>query len=125
MWIYYNTNPMGKQVGDCVIRAITKALNISWVEAYLNVCIQGLLMGDMPSNNAVWGAFLQKRGFRKKLFFGNYPDNYSVADFCQDHPEGVFVVAVHNHVLTVVDGDYYDSWQSENENPIYFFEREE
>ena len=53
------------------------------------------------------------------------PDCYTVEDFCQEHPKGTFVVAVSGHVLTVVDGDAYDSWNSLAENPIYYFEREE
>ena len=28
MWIEYNPNPTGKQVGDCSIRAIAKALDV-------------------------------------------------------------------------------------------------
>lgn len=27
MWVKYNPNPAGRQVGDCAVRALTKALN--------------------------------------------------------------------------------------------------
>ena len=30
MWVKYNPNPAGRQVGDCAVRALTKALNIDW-----------------------------------------------------------------------------------------------
>jgi hypothetical protein len=53
------------------------------------------------------------------------PDCYTVEDFCQEHPNGTFVVATHGHVLAVIDGNYYDSWDSGQENPIYYFERED
>lgn len=30
MWRQYNPNPKGLLVGDCVIRAISKALGMTW-----------------------------------------------------------------------------------------------
>ena len=48
---------------------------------------------------------------------------YTVEDFCIDHPHGVYVLGCDGHVLTVVDGLYYDSWDSGGEVPIYYWER--
>lgn len=39
MYIYFNNNPSGRSVGDCAIRAISKALDIDWEDAnrpYMN-----------------------------------------------------------------------------------------
>lgn len=124
-WIKYNANPMGKQVGDCTVRAITKATGDSWEKAYSGIAVQGFLMCDMPSNNGVWGAYLKRKGYRRKMLPPTCPDCYTVEDFCRDHPKGTYIVAVHGHVLAVQDGNYYDSWESGQENPIYYFEREE
>ena len=41
MFIEYNVNPADKKVGDCVIRALTKALGMTWEEVYLALCLQG------------------------------------------------------------------------------------
>lgn len=41
MYIEYNVNPADKKVGDCVIRALTKALGMTWEEVYLALCLQG------------------------------------------------------------------------------------
>lgn len=38
MYIYYNPNPSGKQVGDCVIRGISKVTGQNWDETYLDIC---------------------------------------------------------------------------------------
>lgn len=124
-WIRYNPNPAGKHVGDCAIRAVTKAIGESWEDAYCGILIHGFAMCDMPSNNGVWGAYLRKKGFARKMLSNECPDCYTVKDFCVDHPQGTYVVAVSGHVLTIVDGDYYDSWDSGNESPIYYFERNE
>lgn len=55
MFSFYNPNPTGKNVGDCAVRALSKALGQDWLVTYLGICIQGALAGDMPSANAVWG----------------------------------------------------------------------
>ena len=124
-WRMHNPNPEGRHVGDCTVRAITRATGESWVEAYTGIALQGLIMCDMPSNNGVWGAYIRRKGFKKKAIPDECPDDYTVEEFCQDHPKGIFIVAVDGHVLTVVDGDYFDSWDSGREIPIYYFEREE
>ena len=38
MWVRCNPNPLGKETGDCVIRAIAVATNQSWREAYWALC---------------------------------------------------------------------------------------
>ena len=51
---HFNNNPKHKHnVGDCVIRAVSKALHVSWETAYIDMVMQGYLMADMPSSNAV------------------------------------------------------------------------
>lgn len=123
MYKYYNPNPKGKQVGDCTVRALTKALNKSWEDAYSGISVQGFVAFDMPSANSVWGSYLRQNGFQRKIIPDSCPDCYTVKDFCREHPKGTFVVALHGHVVAVQDGDYYDSWDSGEETPIYYFER--
>ena len=44
MWTPYNPNPHGKLVGDCTVRAISRLVNKSWHETYLDLCLFGMLM---------------------------------------------------------------------------------
>lgn len=125
MWIKFNENPQGKQVGDCVIRAVSKALNQSWEETYIDLALQGLLMGDMPSANAVWGAYLKSKGFERSVIPNTCPDCYTVKDFCNDNQDGVYILGIGTHTVTVIDGDFYDSWNSGNETPLYYWKRKE
>ena len=104
MWIKFNENPQGKQVGDCVIRAVSKALNQSWEETYIDLALQGLLMGDMPSANAVWGAYLKSKGFERSVIPNTCPDCYTVRDFCNDNQDGVYILGIGTHTVTVIDG---------------------
>ncbi len=55
MWVRCNPNPLGKQVGDCAIRAIAIATDKSWRNAYDDLCQLGGIRADLPHGNAVWG----------------------------------------------------------------------
>lgn len=120
----FNPNPRAAKVGDCAVRAVAKALGISWYEAYTLLVAEGLEQCDMPSANNVWGAVLRKNGFRRAAIPAECPDCYTVRDFIQEYPAGTYVVALKNHVVTVCDGELYDTWDSMDENPIYFWRRE-
>lgn len=123
MFICYNANPLGKQVGDCVIRAISKATNQDWTKTYADIALQGYMLYDMPSANHVWAAYLRKKGFVRHVIPENCPDCYSVKDFCNEHTEGTYLLALDKHVVAVVDGDYFDTFDSGDEAVIYYFER--
>lgn len=124
MWIEFNPNPKGIRVGDCSVRAICKAIGERWETAFARIALEGFIMGDMPSSDAVWGNVLRRNGFERKTIPNTCPDCYTAEDFCRDNPRGTFVLAFGGHVATVVDGDLYDSWDSRNEIPIYFYAEE-
>ncbi len=45
-YVFYNPNPDGQFVGDCVVRAISKLFNYSWERAYSEVVLQGHSIQD-------------------------------------------------------------------------------
>ena len=120
-FIFYNPNPSNKSVGDCVVRAVSKALNIDWYDSYGLLCERGRIMNDMPNANAVWGDLLKTYGFKKFMTPNSCPNCYTVLDFCIDHPRGKYVLATGSHVLTCEDGFYFDSWDSGFEPIIYYY----
>lgn len=121
MFIQYNPNPKNHRVGDCVIRACCKALDDGWEQVYMDICLKGFSMADMPSSNAVWGAYLKSRGFTRQFLEDTCPECYTLREFCMDHSRGLYVVQTGNHVVTVLDGNYFDTWDSGDEIPIYFW----
>lgn len=123
MWRKFNPNPRGCSVGDCAIRAISAATGRPWESAFAGLMLEGFLLGDMPSANRVWGAYLERQGFSKFLVKAGLADFYTVSDFARDHPDGVYVLGCSGHVLTIIDGDWWDSWDSGHECPIYFWQR--
>lgn len=123
MYIYYEPNPVRSGAIDCSVRAISKALDISWEKAYAMLSVNGFLMGNIQAADEVWGSILRQNGFKRNLVPNDCPDCYSVAEFCEEYPIGVFVVKSENHVATVIDGDLYDSWDSSDKTVIYYWER--
>lgn len=124
-WREFNPNPEGVRVGDCAVRACCKATGKPWESVFCALSFEGYMRGDMPSANHVWGAFLRRCGFARHVIPNECPDGYTVEDFCRDHPRGLYVLAISGHVVAAEDGDWYDSWDSGREIPVYYWTREE
>lgn len=123
MYRYFNPNPCGRNTSDCAIRAIAKALGIDWKTAYTMLCEEGREMCELPNANSVWGAVLKKEGFIKRVISCGFPNCYTINEFCEDHPRGTYVLGTGTHVVTAIDGDYFDSWESGEEIPCYYWYR--
>ena len=125
MWKEYNPNPRGNQrAGDCVIRAIAKATGYDWEKIYSELSIYGYSLGDWGNSNGVWDAYLRSTGFKRYVLPNTCPLCYTVADFTTDNPIGTYILGTGKHAVTVVDGEYYDSWNSGEEMPIYYYTKE-
>lgn len=125
MWIKFSPNPHGGSVGDCAVRAVAAATGQSWEQAYIGLALTGFALGDMPSANRTWGAYLQKHGFKRRLVEADCTTCYTVADFAREYPNGVYVLGCSGHVLAVVNGDWLDSWDSGAECLIYYWYKED
>lgn len=123
MWRYFNPNPAGLHVGDCTIRAICAATGLSWYAVHDELCQLSRRMADMPSADRVWWELLKKHGFTRRRVIDRCPDCYTVADFASDHPAGVYVLGPREHAVAVINGEYWDSWDSGETVPLYCFER--
>ena len=125
MYEYYEPNPVRTGAIDCTTRALSKALDISWEQAYVMKSLNGFLMGNETVADEVWGSILRERGFRRQIVPDTCPQCYTVEQFCADHPRGTFVVKSEDHVATVKDGILYDSWPSQNKIVIYYWYRKD
>ncbi len=123
-YIYFCNNPRNRcTIGDCVIRALSVALDKPWDEIYIDLVTEGYYIKDLPSANAVWGSYLYSKGFTKKSIPNRY--SYTVEEFCIDHPQGTYVVGTGTHAVAVVSGDIYDTWNSSEEDVSFYWERED
>lgn len=118
-YVPYNANPDKNRVGDCTIRAISAITGKCWEEVYIGIAIIGYLMHDMPSADSVWGEYLKRQGFARY----NLPDDLSVRDFCNIAPYDEYLLAIPGHLVYVSNGKYYDTWDSGDEIPNYYWQR--
>ena len=121
MWIKCNPNPLGKQTSDCVVRAIAIATDAGWRRVYRDLCDLGDIECEMPNANVVWGLHLLDLGAKQFLLPESCPQCITVRAFCEKYPTGIYVIGTGNHAVAVIDGDYYDAWDSGNEIPSYFW----
>lgn len=122
-WVSYNANPQHRRVGDCTVRAISKVLGQDWYKTYFGTAIEGAIQCDMPSANQVWGAYLRSQGFQRHLTPDDRWEDYTVEVFCEEHPEGTYLLALDSHVVAAIDGCFYDTWDSGGEVVNYYWER--
>lgn len=120
MYVHYNPNPNGATVGDCVVRALCKALKMDWDKCYGEVVAYGYWLKDMPSANRVWGKLLSDKCYKRSVC----DCDCTVKEFCEQHLNGTFILAIQGHTVCVVDGCYYDSWDSGREVPLYYWQKE-
>lgn len=121
MWRYANPNPCGKQVPDCVIRAICIATNRDWYRVYDELCQVGREECSVPNADAVWGKYLYMMGFEPFLLRKSCPRCTTIRAFCEEYPKGVYIIGTGSHAVAVINGDYYDSWDSGEEIPSFFW----
>lgn len=120
MYIHFNGNPCSKNIGDCVIRAISIVTGFSRYKVYAGLCLQGYPCTIWGNNNAVWADYLRYLGFKRYAVYGEQ----TVSEFASNHPTGRFVIGTGSHAVAVVDGDIIDSWDSSQEIVQYYFKKE-
>lgn len=123
-WIYYNPNPTGAKVGDCVIRAISAATKQDWDTTYTGLTFQGYALKDMPSSNRVWGEYLFSKGFDRWSFPKNCPNCITVGEFADEYPDGIYVIGTGSHAVAILQGNVFDNWDSRGQIVDYVFYKE-
>jgi len=124
-WVEFNPNP-GKntKASDCTIRAYCAAEKLSWDEAF---DIAGQIAKDnawMPNDKAlVEKIIIDKFGYEmcklekdeKKMTVNEFAIKYNI---------GTYLVMVARHLVAVVDGQYYDSWDSGDKKVSKYFAKD-
>ena len=124
-FIQYNQHPYNSNMDDCVLRAIATFYGITWEEAFLMVAMQGYNMKIYPTNrNDVWGTMLHEQGCEFSYINFSCPNCVTVKKFADDHPRGHYILGTTTHVIAVINGNYYDTWDSGEEYPVYYFKKE-
>lgn len=121
MWVKANPNPQNNEVPDCVVRALSIAFNEDWYQIYDDLCAMGRYDCNMPSADAVWGHYLKLRGCEPFTLPSSCPRCTTIRLFTRYYPRGIYIIGTGGHAVAVIDGNYFDSWDSGNEVPTFFW----
>ena len=118
---YYQPNKkdLKDKYGDCVIRALTKALNMEWLQVFDEMQPISREM-QVPFNcRPCYEKYIESKGL-KYIGISNKKGTKrpTVDRFAKDHTTGTYILRVAHHLVTVVDGIYYDTWDS-GEKSLY------
>lgn len=111
MYIYYNVNPKGKTIGDCVVRAISLALDIDY-----NV-VENVLLENSYKNKCnvisrdCYGKVLEEQ-YGLPLF---KPKNITVGELSRLFKEHKLIIRIEGHLTCSIYGNIMDIWNAENE----------
>lgn len=121
MWIKANPNPEKKEVPDCVIRAICIALNKPWLEVSDELYSVARQDFSVTSDDHVWGHYLYLLGFEPFLLPMACPKCTTINEFTKMYPRGIYIIGTGRHAVAVINGNYYDSWDSGEQIPSFFW----
>ena len=108
-------------MGDCVIRAIATATGKTWLEVYDELHLVGRSVYDVTPANEVWGLYLYLMGFEPFILPESCPECVTVREFARRFPKGRYIIGTGTHAVAVINGDYFDTFDSGSLVPSYFF----
>jgi hypothetical protein len=120
-YVYFNPNSNGDKLTDHSVRAISKVLGKEWEDVYIGLCAVGHSHKDMPSSPYSIETFMKEKGFEKKAISFSYPRCTTVKKFSEENSKGRILLITENYIVALVDGDYYDIYDSGNEEVIYYY----
>lgn len=125
MYVFANPNPHKLITDDCVIRAISLAEGEPWDDVYVELFVDGYIDKQIPNANEVWGRYLMRKGYTRHSIPDTCPDCYTLRQFCSEHPHGTYIVGTGTHAICVIEGDWYDIFNSADTVPLYYFTQED
>ena len=128
-YVYFqpNAKDLKDEYGDCQVRALSKALNISWVEAFdltIPICREMQTYTIFGGSCTIGKDNLRKLGFNYCGISNKRGSKRPTVDsFAKDHPTGTYIAKVAHHVVAIVDGKYYDTWDSGQKSMYGYYEK--
>lgn len=110
-FVVNNLNPSGKKTSDSHIRAVAAACNITWDEAFKELCTEAFNKKDTCWDPNVVEAVLLKHGFkigRVKVTKGS--KRPTVYGFAEDNPGIVAVLRISGYFVACAYGNYIDTY---------------
>ena len=130
-FVYYQPNEkdLTDGFGDCTIRALSKAFDCSWLEAFkmtIPFCMEYQTPNIFNLPCKLETEVMEKLGF-KYTGISNRKGvkRPTVEEFAKSHPVGRFICNVASHEVAVVDGKFYDTWDCGTKSLYGYYEQVE
>lgn len=110
---YYQPNKkdLKDEYGDCVIRAFTKATGLTWLEVFDSLIPYAREIQANPNSKSVYEKYLTNLGYKwVGLKAEKGKRRLNPETFCKKYKSGTYILRLSHHLVTVVDGYYYDTW---------------
>ena len=108
---YYNCNPYSVHTDDCVVRAITAGMGISWQEAVSDLSQYMLKYGYMMNTPETYGVYLKDKGWiHQNAPTKSRGSSMTVGEFVKKFKGHAIVHVDDNHVTYIADGKIWDLW---------------
>lgn len=123
-FVYYQPNKkdIKDEFGDCTIRALSKALNVTWLEAFdrtVPLCREYQVSSVFGAPSYIEREIIKRLGFEYTGISNKKGTRRPTVDsFAKEHPGGTYILNVANHEVACVDGKYFDTWDS-GEKSLY------
>jgi len=109
-YVHHNQNPTGRPrqvTKDCVIRALSFALDKDYYEVYEELCAIGRELTTGWNEYLVICEYLKKYPQIDEIY--NYDSQYKLNDVCDfNDGKGTYLVKLSDHIVAVRDGKFYD-----------------
>ena len=127
-YAYYqpNAKDIKDKMGDCQIRALSKALDLTWLQTFdliMPICREVQAPDIFCCDLKVVKELMSRLGFEYTgISTKKGTDRPTVREFAIKHKKGAYVCSLAGHVVAVVDGMYYDTWDCGNKSLYGFYE---
>lgn len=108
MYRFFNANRFGARVNDCVVRSISLAEGNSWDTTYDKLSQlakeKGTLLDDVNFVEEYLDERYKRACHRSKI----------IKDFIKEHPVGIYLITMPNHITCCIDGTLFDTFDCTN-----------
>ena len=124
---YYQPNKkdLKDEYGDCVIRALCKVTGKEWLEVFDELIPYVREVQANPNAPQVQSKYLEDQGFKwVGIKAQKGKSRPTVANMYKVFPKGTCIIRVAHHVVAMVDGVYYDTWDSGGKSVYGYYVKE-
>ncbi len=126
-FVYFQPNEKNSSGGaeDCVIRALCRAFDRTWLEVFDELTDAAREQYHLPTSREVFETILKKHGYE---YWGLEKDKRcTVNRFAAQHEDGIYILlcraGLQEHLVTVADGLVYDNRDGGNREVKGFYRK--